>query len=132
MRQDDMRKRLKQLSITIIIVFLLNILFLPIAKAQEGMKTIFMDTFYGMAAGALIGSALALTQDHPDWGEKVGTGAAVGGIAGALFGIVTEMRYMATIGNEGVQFAIPSIGVELPENKRDTATYMVGLMQYRF
>lgn len=131
-------KQIKIIMKRFFIIFLItllsfNLLFLSVAKAQEGMKTIFMDTFYGMAAGALIGSALALTQDHPDWGEKVGTGAAVGGIAGALFGIVTEMRYMATIADDGVQFAVPSVSVDVEsKNKKEVTTYMVGLMQYKF
>src|SRR3989304_3677854 len=56
------------------------------ARGEENqMKTIFMDTFYGMAAGALIATAVSLTQDDPDWGANVGAGAAIGGGAGGGF-----------------------------------------------
>src|SRR4030065_2342951 len=68
------------------------------SKAEENqMRTIFMDTFYGMAAGTLIASAITLTQEDQNWGRNVGTGAAIGGIGGALFGIFTEGRYAATV-----------------------------------
>lgn len=101
-------------------------------KAEEyQMKTIFMDTFYGMAAGALIATAVSLTQDNPDWGENVGTGAAIGGIAGALFGIATEVRYLASIEDGQVHVSLPSVKVGISENK-DSAIYTAGLFQYRF
>lgn len=102
------------------------------AKAEEyRMKTIFMDTFYGMAAGALIATALSLTQDKPDWGENVGTGAAIGGIAGALFGVATEARYLASVEDGQVHVSLPSVNVSISGN-RDSAIYTAGLFQYRF
>jgi len=104
------------------------------ARAEEyRMKTIFMDTFYGMAAGALIATALSLTQDNPDWGENVGTGAAIGGIAGALFGIATETRYLATIEDGRIHTSLPSMRIAVGNlNAKDSVIYTAGLFQYRF
>src|SRR3990172_9705356 len=63
----------------------------PYTRSGENqMKTIFMDTFYGMAAGALIATAVSLTQGDPDWGANVGAGAAIGGGVGGAFVISTE------------------------------------------
>ena len=100
--------------------------------AENQMKTIFMDTFYGMAAGALIATALSLTQDNPNWGENVGTGAAIGGIAGALFGIATEVRYLASIENGHLSASIPSIELTMDKRGENEVIYTAGIFQYKF
>lgn len=125
-------KRLFVIFLTLTISFCL-VLTPVVSRAQEGMKTIFIDTFYGMAAGALIASALSLAQDNPDWGENVGTGAAIGGIGGALFGIATEMQYITTVENGKIHINTPSIGIETEkvENNK-TLEYTAGIFQYKF
>ena len=123
--------KLVALSVTIII----GIMFITpyYARAEENkMKNVFMDTFYGMAAGALIATAISLTQKDPNWGANVGTGAAVGGIAGALFGVVTEMRYMANIKDGQVHVSIPSISINMEKRDRDEVMYSAGVLKYSF
>src|SRR3990172_13328610 len=103
------------------------------SKAEDNhMRTIFMDTFYGMAAGALIASAISLTQDDPDWGGNVGAGAAIGGIAGAFFGVVTEMRYVATIDDGRLRVSVPSVGVSVDKKAGDQPLYAAGIFRYKF
>lgn len=125
-------------SIKLVALFLtimLGIMFISpyYARAEENrMKNVFMDTFYGMAAGALIATAISLTQDKPDWGENVGAGAAIGGIAGALFGIATEMRYIAKIEDGEMRVSIPSISVNMEKRDRDEVMYSAGVFQYSF
>ncbi len=103
------------------------------AKAEEnGMRTIFMDTFYGMAAGALIASAVSLTQDSPDWGGNVGAGAAIGGIAGAFFGVVTEMRYLASVDDGRLRVSVPSVGLSVDKKAGDQPLYTAGIFRYKF
>ncbi|OGW13117.1 MAG: hypothetical protein A2035_09030 [Nitrospirae bacterium GWA2_42_11] len=123
--------KLVALSLTIII----GIMFITpyYVRAEENkMKNVFMDTFYGMAAGALIATAISLTQKDPNWGANVGTGAAVGGIAGALFGVVTEMRYMAKIEDGQVHVSIPTIGINMEKTDRDEVMYSAGVLKYSF
>ena len=105
-----------------------------IRGGENQMKTIFMDTFYGMAAGALLATAVSLTQDDPDWGANVGAGAAVGGIAGALFGIATEVKYLASLEDGHMSLGMPSLsaGVDKGERHGLIYTYTAGIFQYKF
>ena len=103
------------------------------SKPEENqMKTIFMDTFYGMAAGSLIATAISLTQHDPNWGQNVGTGAAIGGIAGALFGIVTETTYIASIDNGNLSVGIPSIQANVDRKDGNSVFFTAGVFQYKF
>src|SRR4030065_2631253 len=101
------------IALSILISFATTMFIVPShSKAEENhMRTIFMDTFYGMAAGTLISSAITLTQEDQNWGRTVGTGAAIGGIAGAVFGIVTEVRYAATLDEGTLHVSLPSVGL---------------------
>ena len=105
----------------------------PYSRGGENqMKTIFMDTFYGMAAGALIATAVSLTQGDPDWGANVGAGAGIGGIAGALFGIATEMKYLASIENGHISVGMPSISASVDKGDRHALVYTARIFQYKF
>lgn len=101
---------------------------------NNGMKTIFLDTFYGMAAGALIATAISLTQDSPNWGNNIGVGAAIGGIAGAVFGVATEMHYLSSVENGKVYVGVPTIGISTEQNTGadKTVMYTAGLFRYKF
>lgn len=111
---------------------------------NNGMKTIFMDTFYGMAAGALIATAVTLTQEDQSskkWGKNIGAGAAIGGIAGAAFGVITEMNYLSSVENGKVYVGIPTIGITTDKTVESVAPvapvakdvmYTAGLFRYKF
>ncbi len=99
---------------------------------QNQMEIIFMDTFYGMAAGALIATAITLTQSDQKWGRNLGTGAAIGGLGGAAFGIATEMHYLSSIENGKVYVSVPSIEVSKDNKAGDTLMYTARLFRYKF
>lgn len=125
--------KFKLVAISLLIAFATLTVKPTYLRAEENhMKAIFMDTFYGMAAGALLATAVSLAQDNPDWGENVGTGAAIGGIAGALFGIVTEMRYLAIIEDGHLNVGVPTIGVKTGGIGGDGTVYTAGIFKYRF
>lgn len=125
--------KLKLVVLLVLIIHMMSTIAPGYARGEESrMKAVFMNTFYGMAAGALIATAVSLTQDNPDWGENVGTGAAIGGIAGALFGIATEVRYMASIEDGHIYASIPSLNVKMDRREGDGALYTTGIFQYRF
>src|SRR3972149_10128357 len=121
------------IALSILISFA-TIMFVPShSKAEENhMRTIFMDTFYGMAAGTLIASAITLTQEDQNWGRTVGTGAAIGGIAGALFGIFTEVRYAATLDEGKLHVSLPSVGVIADNEAGGQPLYTAGIFKYKF
>ena len=121
------------IALSILISFA-TIMFVPShSKAEENpMRTIFMDTFYGMAAGTLIASAITLTQEDQNWGRTVGTGAAIGGIAGALFGIFTEVRYAATVDEGKLYVSLPTVGVTADNKAGGQPLYTAGIFTYKF
>lgn len=131
--KEKMMKTTRFIALSVLISFS-TLMFAPsYAKAEENrMRTIFMDTFYGMAAGALIASAISLTQDDPDWGGSVGAGAAIGGIAGAFFGVVTEMRYVATVDAGRLRVSVPSVGLSVDKKAGDQPLYTAGIFRYKF
>ena len=96
------------------------------------MKTIFLDTFYGMAAGVLIATAITLTQDDKKWEKNLGTAGAIGGLGGAAFGIATEMHYLSSIENGKVYVSVPSIVVSKDKKVGEDVMYTAGLFRYNF
>ncbi|MCC7201501.1 MAG: hypothetical protein IT393_02400 [Nitrospirae bacterium] len=123
----------RAVALSVLIAFA-SFIFAPSdARSEEnGMRTIFMDTFYGMAAGALIASAVSLTQDDPDWGGNVGTGAAIGGIAGAIFGVASEVRYVATVNKGSLTVSLPSVSVVADNKTGGQPLYTAGIFKYKF
>ncbi|MCC6543221.1 MAG: hypothetical protein IT392_01810 [Nitrospirae bacterium] len=121
------------IALSILIIFS-AVLFVPSqSKAEENpMRTVFMDTFYGMAAGTLISSAITLTQKDQNWGSTVGTGAAIGGIAGALFGIFTEIRYAATVDEGKLYVSLPTISITADNKAGGQPLYTAGIFKYKF
>ena len=135
--KEEIMKRIRFIALPVLITFLTLVVAPSVApsyaKAEENhMRTIFMDTFYGMAAGALIASAISLTQGDPDWGGNVGAGAAIGGIAGAFFGVVTEMRYVATVDDGRLRVSVPSVGLSVDKKAGDQPLYTAGIFRYKF
>ncbi len=121
------------IALSVVISFATLILAPSHARAEDNhMRTIFMDTFYGMAAGALIASAVSLTQDDPDWGGNVGTGAALGGIAGAFFGVASEVRYVATVDEGKFHVSLPSVAVIADHKTGGQPLYTAGIFKYKF
>lgn len=125
--------KLKLIAYCLLITFAVLMVTPSYVRGGENqMKIIFMDTFYGMAAGTLIATAVSLTQHNPNWGQNMGTGAAIGGIAGALFGIATEARYLASVKDGNVSMGIPSVQTEIDKKDRNGVMYTAGLFQYKF
>lgn len=106
----------------------------PDSRVEDNhVKTIFMDTFYGMAAGTLIAAAISLAQDtSPKWGRNIGIGATIGGLGGAVYGIVSEIHYLSSIENGKVYVSAPSIVVSADKRDGEDVMYTAGLFQYKF
>lgn len=132
-KKENMMKITRLIAFSVLISFTTFMLAPSQAKAEDnGMRNIFMATFYGMAAGALIASAVSLTQDNPDWGGNVGTGAALGGIAGAFFGVASEVRYVATVDEGRFHVSFPSVGIVADNKTGGQPLYTAGIFKYKF
>lgn len=61
------------------------------AMAEDTMQAVLKDSFYGGLIGALLGSAVLLLTDKPeDHLAYIPTGAAVGILLGAAYGVASE------------------------------------------
>jgi len=81
--------RIKKISA--LLAFFILVTFSGQALAEDMMQVTLRDALYGGIVGALIGSAVVLLTDNPD--NHLGfipTGAGVGILAGAAYGVATS------------------------------------------
>lgn len=88
------------------------------ASAQDPMQRTLRDSLYGGVIGALLGTAVMLLTDNPDDHlSYIPTGAAVGVLAGAAYGLATS-GVMSTAAAEidtregTISLAMPTISAE--------------------
>ena len=73
-----------------VLLFVTFSLFSTRAFADEAMKHTLRSSLYGGVIGAIVGSAIVLLTDDPDDHlEYIPTGAALGVLAGAAYGLAT-------------------------------------------
>lgn len=103
-------------------------LFQGVACAQYGAGRIVLeDTLYGAIIGGILGSAVYLL-DEDNFGEKLGTGVAIGAIGGFIFGI-TDVSTMVQLEDGKVKVAAPAV---ILENRGDETVIRAGLVGVRF
>ena len=79
------------------------------------MQRTLRDSLYGGLIGALLGTAVLFLTDNPDDHiEYIPTGAAVGILAGAAYGMTmsTMVTAAAEVDKDGVSFGLPTISTE--------------------
>lgn len=104
----------KAVGFWILIFMLVGLFPLHAEAAENDVKMIFTDGFYGGLAGALVGAAFMAFSDHPkDHWNDVAIGAGVGVIAGTLYGIGRASRAFAEIHNGEVTLQVPTIRLNL-------------------
>ena len=104
----------KFLSIILIICFFLSVCLIAVpqsAKAQDRpLRGIFVDTMFGLLTGSVIAAAVTLTDSDAksdDWGRNLGTGAAIGALAGVGIGLATEAQSIAYFDGQQLSFHVP-------------------------
>ena len=104
--------------------------------ADDTIREVFTDAFYGAAIGGLIGGALMVFTDKPsDHLKYISYGAASGVIAGTAYGLVKSARAFAEVENGRVKWAFPTITPELivsPDEKRTTVAWKADLIRGTF
>lgn len=113
---------------TLVLMVLMLFLFQGVASAASSSGRIILeDTLYGLLIGGILGGAWYLL-DEEDLGDKVGTGVAVGAIAGFVLGVVDATSFVM-IDDGGVKFAMPAV---IMEKRAESTVYRANLLSVRF
>lgn len=123
-----------------IIMLLTVVSFLSTASsvfaADDTIREVFTDAFYGAAIGGLVGGAVMVFTDKPaDHLKYIAYGAATGVIAGTAYGLAKSARAFAEVENGRVKWAFPTITPELivsPDEKRTTVAWKADLIRGTF
>ncbi len=100
-------------SSLVLVLFLIVSLAPKVQAAEESLQGVFKDSFYGGLVGALIGGALLVFKDdRSEHYEMIGYGAAVGVIAGAVYGLTRAGRSLAEIEDGKMVVRVPAFRVE--------------------
>lgn len=104
--------------------------------AEDTLKEVFTDSFYGAAIGGLVGGALMVFKSKPlDHLDFIAYGAASGVLAGTAYGLVKSARAFAEVENGRVRIALPTIMPELvsaPGTGRTTVAWKANLFRGTF
>ncbi len=82
--------------------------------ADDTIREVFTDAFYGAAIGGLVGGALMVFTKRPaDNLNYIAYGAASGVLVGTAYGLAKSARAFAEINNGRVKIALPTVVPEL-------------------
>lgn len=128
-------KKLKKMIAVMTMVSLLTTVSSAFA-ADDTIREVFTDAFYGAGIGALVGGALMVFKDKPaDHFNYIAYGAATGVIAGTAYGLAKSARAFAEVENGSVKIALPTIIPELlvsPSSGRTTVAWKADLIRGTF
>lgn len=104
--------------------------------AENTLREVFQDAFYGAGIGALVGGAFMLFTKKPgDHLENLGYGAAVGVLAGTAYGLAKSARALAEIDNGKIRIAVPMIVpdlIESPSTRQTTVMWHANILRGTF
>jgi hypothetical protein len=127
---------MRRILSAMIIVWIIGFSYPRTASAQDsGFKILFKDVIYGGLAGAVVGGAiLAFVDDPEDHLDYIAKGAAVGVIAGAVFGLYDASTSVAELedGTLYVGLPVPEIRVDRESRGRNTISVGARLFKWRY
>lgn len=104
--------------------------------ADEVLREVFTDAFYGAAIGGLVGGALMVFKNKPaDHLNYIAYGAASGVLVGTAYGLAKSAKAFAEVENGRVKIALPTIIPELivsPSSGRTTVAWKADLIRGTF
>lgn len=128
-------KRFKKLLAAMTVISILSTAS-SVFAADNTLREVFTDAFYGAAIGGLVGGALMAFRTKPlDHLNYIAYGAASGVLAGTAYGLVKSARAFAEVENGRVRVAIPTIMPELvvsPGSGRTTVAWKADLIRGTF
>ncbi len=82
--------------------------------ADDTIREVFADAFYGAAIGGLVGAAVMVFKSKPfDNLNFIAYGAASGVLVGTAYGLAKSARAFAEVENGRVKIALPTVTPEL-------------------
>lgn len=106
------------------------------ACADETIREVFNDAFYGAAIGGLVGGAFMVFKTKPlDHLNYIAYGAATGVLVGTAYGLAKSARAFAEVENGRVKMAFPTITPELnvsPASGQTTIAWKADLVRGTF
>ncbi|MEI7817340.1 MAG: hypothetical protein WCI45_09140 [Desulfuromonadales bacterium] len=128
-------KRLRKFAAIMTLVSLLATASSAFA-ADDTIKEVFTDAFYGAAIGGLVGGAIMVFEKQPfKHLNYVGYGAASGVLIGTAYGLAKSARAFAEVENGRVKVAFPTIIPELvvsPSSRQTTVAWKADLIRGTF
>ena len=110
-------KQLRKLVAVMTLVSLLSTASSAFA-ADDTLREVFTDAFYGAAIGGLVGGAFMVFTKKPfDHVNYVAYGAASGVLVGTAYGLAKSARAFAEVENGRVKVAFPTVTPELVEGR---------------
>jgi hypothetical protein len=104
--------------------------------ADDTIREVFTDAFYGAAIGGLVGGAIMVFQTKPfDHLNYIAYGAASGVLVGTAYGLAKSARAFAEVENGRVKMAFPTIIPELvvsPASGQTTVAWKADLIRGTF
>ena len=97
----------------------------PAFADDNAFRDVFVDAFYGGAAGALVGAALlAFTRKPANHLDYMSYGAASGVLVGSVYGVVKSARSLAQTDHSIIRFALPTV---IPDFGDSTASHQTNI-----
>jgi hypothetical protein len=128
-------KQLRKLVAVLTMVSLLSTASSAFA-AEDTIREVFTDAFYGAGIGALVGGAIMVFKTKPlDHLNYIAYGAASGVLVGTAYGLAKSARAFAEVENGRVKVAFPTITPELvesPASGRTTVAWKADLFRGTF
>ena len=128
-------KQLRKFAAVLMIVSLFSTASSAFA-ADDTIREVFTDAFYGAAIGGLVGGALMVFKDKPaDHFNFIAYGAASGVLVGTAYGLAKSARAFAEVENGRVKVAFPTITPELivsPASRQTTVAWKADLIRGTF
>ena len=104
--------------------------------ADDTIREVFTDAFYGAAIGGLVGGAIMVFQTKPfDHLNYIAYGAASGVLVGTAYGLAKSARAFAEVENGRVKVAFPTVTPELivsPVSGQTTVAWKADLIRGTF
>lgn len=128
-------KKLRKIIAVMTLVSLLSTTS-SVFAADEVLREVFTDAFYGAAIGGLVGGALMVFKNKPaDHLNYIAYGAASGVLVGTAYGLAKSAKAFAEVENGRVKIALPTIIPELvasPATGRTTVAWKADLIRGTF
>jgi uncharacterized membrane protein YebE (DUF533 family) len=128
-------KQLRKLVAVMTLVSLLSTASSAFA-ADDALREVFTDAFYGAGIGALVGGAFVVFTHKPaDHLINIAYGAASGVLAGTVYGLAKSARAFAEVENGRIKVAFPTVIPELvvsPVSGTTTVAWKADLIRGTF